>query len=119
MALEITGKLLQKLAEQTGEGKNGVWKKQDFIIETNDQFPKKVCISAWGDKVNNLSQVNSGDEITVSFNVESREYNGKWYTDLKAWKIDGSGSNSTIDPPNFPEDDFNQESSSSDDVLPF
>ena len=50
MALEISGKLLQILPEQTGTGKNGQWIKQDFIIETQEQYPRKVCFSAWGDK---------------------------------------------------------------------
>ncbi|MEP6700606.1 MAG: DUF3127 domain-containing protein, partial [Bacteroidota bacterium] len=49
--MEITGKLLQLLTLQTGTGKNGPWKKQDFIIETGDMYPKKVCIAAWGDKI--------------------------------------------------------------------
>jgi hypothetical protein len=49
MALEITGKVISILTEQTGSGKNGVWVKQDFVIETTEQYPKKVCFSAWGD----------------------------------------------------------------------
>jgi hypothetical protein len=51
MAHELTGKVLQVLPEQTGTGRNGQWSRQDFIVETQEQFPKKVCFSAWGDKV--------------------------------------------------------------------
>ena len=88
MALEITGKLVQVQPEQTGTGKNGNWVKQNFIIETpHEQYPKKVCFVAWGDKTQILKSLNPGMQINVSFDLESREFNGKWYTDLKAWKI--------------------------------
>jgi hypothetical protein len=89
MALEIAGKLVQVQPEVTGTGKNGNWVKQDFIIETvNEQFPKKVCFTVWGDKTQILKSLKPGMQLNVSFNLESREYNGKWYSDIKAWKID-------------------------------
>ncbi len=91
MALEITGKLVKILAEQTGTGKNGAWVKQDFIIETTEQFPKKLCISAWGDKSDVLKTLKEGEDVKVAFNIESREYNERWYTDVKAWKIETAG----------------------------
>lgn len=92
MALEITGKLIQKLDLQSGIGKTGnSWQKQEFIIETTEQFPRKVCANLWGDKVDMLSAINIGDTVIISFNVESREFNGKWYTDVKAWKIEKQG----------------------------
>jgi len=87
MSLEIEGKVVNVLQEQTGEGRNGKWVKQDFVIETSDQYPKKVCFTTWGDKAADVKKLNVGDSLLVSFNVESREYNQKWYTDLKAWKI--------------------------------
>ena len=95
MALEISGKIIKILPEQTGSGKNGVWKKQDFILETMEQFPKKICIAAWGDKVDQIQSLNVGEEVKVAFNVESREYNERWYTDLKAWKIDTNSGGSS------------------------
>jgi len=94
MPLEITGKLIQVQPEQTGAGKNGTnWVKQDFIIETAaEQYPKKICFSAWGDKMQILKTLNPGTQINVAFDIESREFNGKWYTNLKAWKIAPAGS---------------------------
>lgn len=96
MSLEITGHLIKVLPEQRGQGRNGEWVRQDFVIETTEQYPKKVCISAWGDKANDLSRAKVGDDLTVSFNVESREYNERWYTDIRAWRINinsnGNGS---------------------------
>src|SRR5216684_8592496 len=84
--MDISGKILQYLPLQTGQGKNGTWKKQEFVLETGDTYPKKVCIAVWGDKID-MSSFKPGEAVTVSFDVESREYNGKWYTDVKAWKI--------------------------------
>jgi hypothetical protein len=88
MALELSGKVIQILTEQTGTGKNGQWSRQDFVIETREQFPRKVCFSAWGDKVSLVKTLKTEADVNVSFNVESREYNGKWYTDLRVWKIE-------------------------------
>jgi hypothetical protein len=87
--MELTAKLTQLLPLQTGTGKNGQWKKQDVIVETEGQYPKKVCISIWGDKINE-SLLKVGTQLNISFDVESREYNGRWYTDVKAWKIEAA-----------------------------
>ena len=87
MNLEVVGKITGLLPEQSGQGKNGRWVKQEFIIETNDQYPKKICFSCWGDKVADIKKLGIGDVVTVSFNPESREFNGRWYTELRAWKI--------------------------------
>jgi hypothetical protein len=85
--MQLTAKLLTVLPLQTGNGKNGDWKKQDLIVETGDNYPKKICVSVWGDKINPLILV-AGNELKIDFDVESREYNGRWYTDIKAWKIE-------------------------------
>jgi hypothetical protein len=85
--MQLTAKLLTLLPIQTGKGKNGDWKKQDFIVETSDDYPKKICISIWGDKIN-PSVLVINNELKIDFDIESREYNGRWYTDLKAWKIE-------------------------------
>ncbi len=92
MSLEITGNLIQKLPMQSGvsasTGKN--WQKQQFVIETVEQYPRKICAMLWGDKADLLNQFNIGDMVKVSFDVESREYQGRWYTDVKAWKIEAA-----------------------------
>ncbi|MGZ5242782.1 MAG: DUF3127 domain-containing protein [Bacteroidia bacterium] len=88
--MELTAKLVQVLPLQTGQGKNGEWKKQDIIVETDGQYPKKVCISVWGDKIDE-NQLQIGNQLNISFDVESREYNGRWYTDCKAWKVASAG----------------------------
>lgn len=93
--MEISGKIVQLLALQSGAGKNGVWKKQEFILETSGEYAKKICFSLWGDKIDQ-SPLSQGNSVKVSFDIESREYNGKWYTDAKAWKVEsGSGAESS------------------------
>jgi hypothetical protein len=84
--MNITAKLTTLLPIQTGFGKNGQWRKQDIIVETEGQYPKKICISIWGDKIDE-KQLIVGNNLDISFELESREYNSKWYTDVKAWKI--------------------------------
>jgi len=88
MALEIEGKLTKVNQAQTGQGQNGEWIKQSFVIETKEQYPKQICFTAWNDKAKALKNLKIGMDLKVHFNVESREYNEKWYTDLMAWKID-------------------------------
>lgn len=102
--LEITGKLVKLLPQVTGQGKNGQWTKQEFVIETTtEQYPKKVCMSAWGEKADALRNVKVGDEVKVSFNIESREYNERWYTDVRAWRIERAAANAADLPPYQPE----------------
>ncbi|AXJ01115.1 protein of unknown function (DUF3127) [Cyclonatronum proteinivorum] len=94
MSLELNGTLIQILPVQSGQGRNGPWQKQDFVVETPGQYPKKVCFTMWGDKANVLQNFSQGQHLNVAFDVESREYNGRWYTDCKAWKVmpaDGGG----------------------------
>ena len=99
MSLDLKGQLIKKMPLVNGEGRNGKWEKQEFVIETEDQFPKKVCISLWGDKIKSLEDVSEGDKITVSVNIESREYNERWYTDVRAWRIQKEDGNVPSMPP--------------------
>jgi hypothetical protein len=89
--MQLTAKLIQVLPLQTGTGKNGQWKKQDIIVETEATYPKKICVSIWGDKID-AGQLQPGNQLKIDFDVESREFNGRWYTDVKAWKIEVAGS---------------------------
>lgn len=88
MALEIKCKLVAKLQVQKGNSARGAWSKQDFIVETQESYPRKICMNVWGeDKVAELAGFKDGETLTVSVNIESREFNGRWYTDIRAWKI--------------------------------
>jgi hypothetical protein len=122
--MEISGRIIQILPEETGEGRNGPWKKQNFILETQEQYPKKVCITVWGDKVD-LKSFAPDDAVTASINIESREYNGRWYTDVKAWRVVKSSVSSdlpgleTPPPETAPPDYLDTDDSGSGDDLPF
>ena len=93
MALEIEGTLSQKLPVQSGNSARGPWSKQEFILEFPDgNFTAKACFLAWGqEKVQDLGKYQVGDKVKVSFNLKSREYNGRWYNDLQIWKIAPAG----------------------------
>lgn len=88
MALEFSGKLLKKLPLQSGTSANGTWSRQEIIIEIPGTFPQQVCVSLWGDRVNDVVKYVEGDILKVSFSLQSREYNGRWYTDVRAWRLE-------------------------------
>ena len=99
MDIQLTGTVDQILEEQSGEGRNGPWRKRDFILEIPGKYPKKVCITQWGDNIDQQS-VEKGAQITAYVDIQSREYNGNWYTDVKAWKVEaGTGQQNAPDGP--------------------
>lgn len=90
MAMELEGRIARKLTVQTGTSARGAWSKQEFILEYQEgNFPSQVCMNVWGDdKVKELDRYQVGDKVKVSFNLSSREFNGRWYTDVRAWRIE-------------------------------
>jgi hypothetical protein len=117
--MDIKGKVIQLLPLQSGMGKKGQWRKQEFIVETPGQYPKKVCLSIWGDKIDQFN-LSVGDQVSVQVDLESREYNGRWYTEARAWKLEktSSGASSGSTPLPTEEPFYSQETGGSDD-LPF
>ncbi|MBT8326681.1 MAG: DUF3127 domain-containing protein [Bacteroidia bacterium] len=119
----LEGKLVQVLPLQEGVSTRGAWKKQDFVIETTEQYPKKVCISCWNEKADELGNYQPNDLMKVAVNIESREYNSRWYTDIKAWRIEGGTSSGGQTPPtaetSSKEDVVGMSFSDEDDELPF
>jgi hypothetical protein len=96
--MQLTGKIVSLLPMQTGTGRNGTWRKQEVILETEGQYPKKVCVAVWGERIDE-NQLRIGNNLKVDVDVESREYNGRWYTDVKAWRVEvvAAGSNTSTD----------------------
>ena len=84
--MEIKGNILEILPEKTGTSDKGDWRKQEYILETEGQYPKKICFMLWNDKIDQTN-IKQGENLVVSVDIESREYNGRWYTDIKAWKV--------------------------------
>jgi hypothetical protein len=87
MAMSIMCKLAQKLEEIKGEGQRGSWVKQSFVTETIESYPRKICFIAWNDRVETLRNINIGSAIEVEFRLDSREFNGRWYTDAIADRV--------------------------------
>lgn len=86
--MELQGIIVKKLDKQSGASANGGWQKREFILKTEGEYPKEVCFNTWGAKVDELDNINVGSKIRVSIELSSREYNGRWYTEAKAWKIE-------------------------------
>ena len=87
--MEITGKIIVILPEVGGISKAGnEWKKQEYVLETHDQYPKKVCFQIFGaDKIQQAA-IQPGEEVNVHFDIDSREYQGRWFTNINAWRVD-------------------------------
>ena len=125
MDLQVTGTVIEILEEQSGEGRNGQWRKQEFVLETGGQYPKQICLVQWGDNIDKFA-VQKGEALTAHIDIQSREYQGRWYTDVKAWRIErdqgGQQGAPASGPPHMgspdgPEPDMR--SSDVDDDLPF
>ena len=112
--LILEGKVIQLLPQQSGESTRGAWKKQDFVIETIESYPKKICVSGFQDIADKVANLKEGDSVKVAINIESREYNSRWYTDIKAWEIENVASQGNE--PTYADINFND---SDEDKLPF
>lgn len=96
--MEISGKIIQVLPLQQGTSKAGnTWKKQEYVLETQDNYPRKVKFDFFGDRVDQYP-LNLGEVVTVSFDLESREFNGRWYTDVRAWKAEKGSAPQVVAP---------------------
>jgi hypothetical protein len=117
--LEISGKIIELLPVKSGQSSNGEWRKQEYILETVTQYPKKVCFMAWGDKIDQFN-IKHGESLTVAVDLESREYSGRWYTDVKAWKVSRDGVNDPHSDPYGSQESYKTSSASLDeDSIPF
>ncbi len=87
--MEITGKIIAVLDARGGIGKTGnEWKMQEYVLETHEQYPRRVCFNVFGaDKIAQFN-IQAGEELTVSFDINAREYNGRWYNDIRAWRVE-------------------------------
>ena len=86
--MEVVGKIIQMLPLQEGVGRNGnPWKLQAYVLETLDQYPRKVHFEVFGEDRIKQNPCEIDQLVTVSFDIESREFNGRWYTSIRAWRI--------------------------------
>lgn len=120
MSFKVKGRIEQLLPVATGTSSRGEWRKQEFVIQTDEQYPKKICFTLFNDKINLLEGFNSNMDVEVSFSVESREYNGRWFHNVNAYRIDkASEEPEGFNPPPFNENDIPPEADDDGGDLPF
>ena len=106
--MKVKGKISKILPVKSGISKTGKeWKKQSFVIDNGDQYNLNICFSLFGDeKIKLLENLTVGQEVQVAFNLSSREFEGKWYHNVDAWKIEVGNTENVPSGLNDSDDDF-------------
>jgi len=100
--MEITGKIILALPEMSGTSKAGnTWKKREYVLETLENYPRKVHFDFFGERADQYP-LNVGDSVKLSFDIESREYNGRWYTSIRGWKAEPADAQGVAAHPQMP-----------------
>lgn len=86
--MEFEGVVYKVLPVVKGTSQRGEWVKQEVVFELPGEFNRKLCVGFWGDKALDAGRLQEGEKLSVSINLESREYNGRWFTEARAWKMD-------------------------------
>ena len=87
--MELSGKVIAVLEPRGGVSKTGnAWKVQEYVIETHDQYPRKMCFDVFGEDKINQFNIQIGEEVTVHFDIDAREWQGRWFNSIRAWKVD-------------------------------
>ncbi|MBM6882364.1 DUF3127 domain-containing protein [Bacteroides caecigallinarum] len=87
--MEITGRIIAVLEPRGGVSKSGNnWKVQEYVLETNEQYPRKMCFDVFGEDKIQQFNIQAGEELTVSFDIDAREWQGRWFNSIRAWKVE-------------------------------
>ena len=100
--MEIIGKVVRLGNLTEGQSARGPWRKQDLIIETEEQYPRTVCLTCWTNQIEEIQKFAPGQTIKAQIEISSREFNGKWYTDVRVWRFDPVGATSAPAAPAAP-----------------
>lgn len=85
--MEIQGKVIAVLSERSGVSARGEWKSQTYVIETQEQYPKKMAFDVFGaDRIASFG-IHSGEVINVSFDIDAHEYQGRYFNQIRAWNV--------------------------------
>ena len=96
--MEIEGKIILALPEQSGVSKAGNnWKKREYVLETMETYPKKVHFVLFGDRADQYP-LSVGEQIRLSYDINSREFNGRWYTSIDGWEVEKGAAGSQQGP---------------------
>jgi len=85
--MELQGKVIAVMDPRSGESARGKWMSQDYVIETHDNFPRKMVFNIFGEDRIKQFNIQAGEEIVVSFDIDAHEYNGRWFNNIRAWNI--------------------------------
>ena len=85
--MELQGKIIAVLPERSGVSARGEWKAQSFVIETHDQYPKKMVFDVFGAERLASFAIKAGEELSVSFDIDAHEYQGRWFNSIRAWNV--------------------------------
>ena len=87
--MEVTGKIIAALEKRSGVAKasGNTWVAQEYVIEIPGTYPKRVCFEVFGEERIKEFDIKVMDTLTVSFDIDAREYNGRWYNSMRAWKV--------------------------------
>ena len=87
--MELAGKVIAVLEPRGGVSKSGnEWKVQEYVIETHDQYPRRMCFDVFGaDKIQQFN-IQVGEELNVFFDIDAREWQGRWFNSIRAWKVE-------------------------------
>ena len=89
--MEIQGKIIAVLPLREGTSSKGDWQSQEYVVETHEQYPKKLVFNVFGvDKINQFA-IKQGEELKVSFDIDAHEYNGRWFNNIRAWAVQRVG----------------------------
>ncbi|MFR9649828.1 MAG: DUF3127 domain-containing protein [Rikenellaceae bacterium] len=100
--MEFEGTIFKILPATSGTSARGPWHRQDVVFETVDgTYTRKICVTFFN-KQSEVEALREGQSYKVSFNLESREYNGKWYSDIRAWRVQQGGA-ATSEPSSYSE----------------
>ena len=88
--MEIEGKIIAVLPARGGTSARtgNAWKSQEFVIETQEQYPRRCIFRVFGEDRLNAMNIQMGETLTVSFDIDAHEYNGRWFNDISAWKVE-------------------------------
>lgn len=85
--MEITGRIIEVLPERSGMSARGEWKSQSFVIETHDQYPRKMVFDVFGAERLQRFNIKGNDEVTVSYDIEARQYQDRWFNNIRAYDV--------------------------------
>ena len=100
--MELAGRVIAVLEPKGGTSRNGnEWKVQEYVIETHDQYPRRMCFDVFGDDKIKQFNIQVGEELNVSFDIDAREWQGRWFNSIRAWKVERVGAAAPVAAPAY------------------